>query len=76
MSFAVTGCNAKATPDIQPHLISVPEKSPVRPIDSREAIAMSEFTGALTNEQMHARLEELFTIVVYEGGTPEFSIPR
>ena len=72
MSFAVTGCNAKATPDIQPHLISVPEKTPVRPINAREAIAMSEFTGALTDEQMHARLEELFTIVVYEGGKPEF----
>lgn len=72
LCFAVTGCNTKNTPDIAPHLISEPETSPVRPIDSRETIAMSDFSGEFTDERLFVRLEELFTIVVHEGGKPEF----
>ncbi|MBD5131842.1 MAG: hypothetical protein HDT28_04530 [Clostridiales bacterium] len=61
------------TPDISPHLIASPSAAPVRPIDEAEGVALSATSGAqLTTEQYRARVDELYSVVVYDGKRPIF----
>ena len=66
------GCAVGPSVDITPHLISTPDASPVRPINSAESEAMSEFGGELTATQYRARVDELYSIVVDDRKRPEF----
>lgn len=71
--FALSACGRTVgSPDIRPHLIATPESEPVRPIDAAETSDMSEFSGALTDGEYRARIEELYNIVVHDGKRPVF----
>lgn len=72
-AFSLVGCGAKTpTADIQPHLISTPDSSPVRPIDGFESVELSTFSGTLSDEQYRDRVDELYSIVVDDGKKPIF----
>lgn len=55
-----------------PHLISTPDSNPKRPILEREGQELSAFSGELNSEQYRARVNELYSIVVYDNKRPIF----
>ena len=65
------GCSIfrSPSPDITPHLISIPDDSPYRPIDGREGKPLSELNGDKSNRE---RIDELYAVVVYDGKKPVF----
>ena len=69
---ALGGCSGGPSPDIPPHLISVPDADPVRPIYSAETENMSAYDGTLSAEQYRARVDELYSIVVDDRKQPVF----
>lgn len=72
--FMCAACSKTGpSPDLAAHYIAEPEQAPVRPIESREEQAMSDFSGSLTDEQYRARVDELYSIVVDDGKKPVFS---
>lgn len=72
--FSFAGCSRRGnSPDITPHLITVPDASPERPVDSYEPVAMSAVVGALSEEDYRDRVEELYSIVVYDRKKPVFA---
>lgn len=71
---ALCGCGGRGeTPDLAPHLIATPEASPVRPIDAKDGVALSDLDDELSSEQYRERVNELYATVVFDGKRPIFS---
>ncbi len=70
---ALCGCSANASPDIEPHLISVPSASPVRPIDSSETQIIPYEVCDAGSEKYRERVDTLYSVVVEDGKKPVFS---
>lgn len=75
VSAAITcGCSSRAaTPDIAPHLAESGETAPVRAIDSRESAVLSAIDGELDPAEYRERVNELYSIVVYDKKKPIFA---
>ena len=74
-AFIFIGCSddIAKSPDIPPHLIAEPDANYTAPIEARPEFVFPEVSGALTDEQYRARVELLYTVVVYDGMRPVLS---
>lgn len=65
--FTFVACSGRnGTPDIPPHLITVPDETPVRPVDSRESVTLKGAGG------LRECVDELYSAVVYDKKRPIF----
>lgn len=73
-TVTLSGCGGVRgnTPDLAPHLIAQPDVAPVRPIDGKDGVMLSEYSGALTPAQFRDRVNELYAVVVFDGQRPIF----
>ncbi len=71
ISVCAVGCS-RFSPDLPPHLIPVGEATPVRPVDGREPYTMSPLPDKLDEAAYRARMDELYSAVVYDGLRPIF----
>lgn len=69
------GCSSGApTPNIAPHLYASQDAAPTRAIDEFESAEMSALPSeTLSAEQMRERMNELYSIVVYDRKRPVFA---
>lgn len=74
-TVTLSGCGGVRgnTPDLAPHLIAQPDVAPVRPIDGKDGVMLSEYSGALTPVQFRDRVNELYAVVVFDGQRPIFA---
>lgn len=68
------GCSAvNASPDIKPHLISAPDENHTVKAATWQRQRMSDVDGELTDVQYRARVDELYSLVVYDNKYPIFA---
>lgn len=72
-ALAFCGCSGIAvSPDIEPHLAASPDPEYSAPIDGRDEFIMPEISESFDTAQFRARVELLYTVVVYDEKKPVF----